>query len=76
MLLIMGTMDKFKVGDKVLRIGTRVPIMTIKGRTGKSGLPSYTTKDNFWTCHWEDNGPHWEEIDESRLILISDPKKD
>jgi hypothetical protein len=60
-------MAKFKVGDKVLRIGTNFPIMIIKGRTAKAGLPSYTIKDSFWTCYWENNGPHWEEIEESQL---------
>ena len=76
MLLTVDRMDKFKVGDKVLRIGTIAPIMTVKGRTGKPGLPTYSTKDNLWTCYWENNGPNWAEIDETQLTLIPDKEND
>ena len=27
----------------------------------------YTTLTNTWTCYWEENGPHWEEMDEAEL---------
>ena len=67
----MNKTEKFKDGDRVIRIGTMSPVMTVKGKTLKGGLP-YTTLMNTWTCFWQDSEPYWEEIAESELELISD----
>ncbi len=62
----MQNKEKFSIGDKVVRIGTITPVVTIKGKTMKGGLP-YKTMENIWTCYWENPEPHWEEINESNL---------
>lgn len=68
---MMDKIEKFSNGDKVVRIGTKTPVMIIKGKTMKGGLP-YTPLLDIWTCYWQDHEPHWEEINESELILFSD----
>ena len=67
----MTKKDKFSIGDKVVRIGTTTPVMTIKGRTMKGGLP-YTTLVGTWTCEWKDNGPHRKDISETDLEFFPD----
>lgn len=67
----MGRKEKFFNDDKVVRVGTKAPVMTIKGKTMKGGLP-YTSLTDTWTCYWEENGPHWEEMDEAELERLSD----
>lgn len=67
----MDKIEKFKKGDRVIRIGTKSPVMTIVGRTIRGGLPYKITWDK-WTCEWQDNGPHREEINEENLELFSD----
>ena len=48
-------MNKFKKGDKVLKIGTKSPVMTVKGKLVKSGLPEYSVVEDIWTCEWVEN---------------------
>lgn len=60
-------MEKFVKGDKVVRVGTKFPVMTIKGKTKKGNFPNYSTLMYTWTCYWENSEPHWEVIKESEL---------
>ncbi len=64
----MDKTEKFKERDRVIRIGTTSPVMTIVGRTVRGGLPYKTTRDK-WTCEWQDNGSHRQEINEEDLEL-------
>lgn len=70
-------MDKFQKGDKVVKVGTKTPIMTIDSKTFKGGLPNYSEKENFWTCKFEKNGfsEHREEFNESELELFVNTKE-
>lgn len=67
----MDKKEKFSIGEKVVRIGTTSPVMRIEGKTMRGGLP-YKTVTDTWTCFWENNGPHWEEINETELELFSE----
>ncbi len=66
----MPKKEKFSIGDKVVRVGTKTPVMLVKGKTMKGGLP-YKTKENTWTCYWENPEPNWKEIIESELEHFS-----
>lgn len=69
--------DKFKKGDKVLKVGTISPIMTIMGKLVKSGLPEYSVVEDMWTCEWTENVVfnRTESFKESELELFIDSEK-
>jgi len=64
---------KFKSGDKVVEIGTKTPLMEIRGNTKRGGNP-YKTLTDTYTCYWETHEPNWKEFEESELELVSDTK--
>lgn len=70
-------MDTFKKNDKVLKIGTKSPVMTIMGKLVKPGLPNYSTVENIWTCEWTENivFTKVENFEESELEPFVDPKE-
>lgn len=65
-------MNTFKKGDKVIQIGTKEPIMEVRGHTAKPSDPE--TKIiilNTYTCYWETHGPNWKVFKESELEFFS-----
>lgn len=64
--------DKFQVGDKVVERGTKAPVMTILGKSMKTGLPQYQPKEDAYICEWIDNlGGHKREFNEDNLELFN-----
>lgn len=69
-------MDKFKKGDKVIKVGTKEPVMEVKGYTLKPSNPDEPYHpDGTYTCFWETPGPNWKAFNESELELFTDIKE-
>jgi hypothetical protein len=70
-------MGKFKSGDKVVEIGTKEPVMEVRGHTVKPNKPTenYIIKASY-TCFWQTHEPHWKDFDETQLEFSSDNQDD
>jgi hypothetical protein len=68
-------MNKFEKGDKVIQVGTKQPIMEVKGVTLKPSNPDEPYHpDGTYTCYWQANGPNWKAFNESELEIFSKTK--